>query len=87
MYSRKLLSRCTLAIVMTLAAIELAQHGIAPASAETVRLNDTLQSVKGGTEALSRYEGKIVVVNFWAPWCAPCRRKVPDFVSLQKKYA
>ncbi len=36
---------------------------------------------------LSDFKGKVVVLNFWATWCPPCRREIPDFVALQKQYA
>lgn len=32
------------------------------------------------------YKGKIVLVNFWAAWCVPCRKEIPEFVRLQEKY-
>lgn len=48
--------------------------------------NFSLKSVKGKTVKLSDYKGKIVIVDFWATWCPPCRRGIPDLVSIQKKF-
>ena len=41
----------------------------------------------GRRQALSQWRGKILVINFWATWCAPCREEMPDFSRLQEKYS
>jgi len=45
-----------------------------------------LQSIDGKEIKLSDYKGKIVIIDFWATWCGPCRMGVPDLVALQKEY-
>ena len=41
---------------------------------------------KGKPQALEQWRGKVVVVNFWATWCAPCREEIPMFVRLQEEH-
>lgn len=38
-------------------------------------------------QALSQWRGKIIVVNFWATWCAPCRKEIPEFSAVSERYA
>jgi thiol-disulfide isomerase/thioredoxin len=43
--------------------------------------------IDGRPQSLGRFQGKIVVLNFWATWCAPCREEMPVFVRLQSRWA
>ena len=44
----------------------------------------TLQQLHGETVSLSDYRQKWVVLNYWATWCAPCRKEIPDLTSLHE---
>lgn len=46
----------------------------------------SLPDVGGELVQLSQLKGKVVVVNFWATWCLPCREEIPGFVRLHKEY-
>ena len=45
-----------------------------------------LPQLNGQTLQLSSYRGKVVLLDFWATWCVPCRAEIPHFVELQQKY-
>ena len=46
----------------------------------------TMKDVDGNEVSLSSYKGKVVLLNFWATWCGPCKAEIPGFVRLQEKY-
>jgi peroxiredoxin len=45
-----------------------------------------LKDVDGKPVNFSRFKGKVVVLDFWATWCVPCRSEIPGYVKLQEKY-
>lgn len=48
-------------------------------------VNFSLQQLGGGEVALADYRGDWVVVNYWATWCAPCRKEIPDLSELHRE--
>jgi len=47
----------------------------------------TFKNLQGGDVALSSMKGKVVLLNFWATWCEPCRSEIPVLIGLQDKYS
>jgi len=46
----------------------------------------TFADAKGERHALAEFQGKVIVVNFWATWCVPCREEMPAFARLQERW-
>lgn len=46
----------------------------------------TLAKLSGGKLSLDEYKGKLVLLNFWASWCPPCRAEIPGFIEVQHQY-
>jgi len=46
----------------------------------------TLPDAAGKQEALGQWKGKVLIVNFWATWCEPCKEEMPRFIKLQDEY-
>ena len=45
----------------------------------------TLPDLDGNSINVSSYQGQVIMLNFWATWCPPCRQEIPDFIELQKE--
>lgn len=46
----------------------------------------TIKDIRGRYIRLSDYRGKVILINFWATWCPPCRKEIPDLIRLQREY-
>jgi thiol-disulfide isomerase/thioredoxin len=44
-------------------------------------------NLAGELTPISKWRGKILIINFWATWCPPCLKEIPDFITLQNEYA
>lgn len=60
--------------------------GVSIASAAQQASDFALRSVSDGNIRLSEYYGDVVMLNFWATWCGPCKQELPVLESLQKKF-
>lgn len=63
-----------------------AQAAMDSDAAATTLFKAGFKDLAGIRQPLSRWRGKVLVVNFWATWCPPCRKEIPEFIKLQTKY-
>jgi thiol-disulfide isomerase/thioredoxin len=76
----------------------MASHGAVPATleqhsnaactpdAKPANLDFTMKDLDGRDVSLSSFKGKVILLNFWATWCGPCKAEIPMFVELQTQY-
>jgi cytochrome c biogenesis protein CcmG/thiol:disulfide interchange protein DsbE len=53
---------------------------------DTAAPDFSLKDLKGKTITLADYKGKVLILNFWATWCPPCREEIPDFIEAYKEF-
>ncbi len=56
------------------------------AGKKAANLSFKLQTIGGGEVRLSDYKGQVILLNFWATWCAPCRKEIPWLSELHDEY-
>ena len=58
-----------------------------PADSKPANLNFTLKDVEGKDVTLASLKGKVILLDFWATWCGPCKVEIPWFIEFQNKYS
>jgi thiol-disulfide isomerase/thioredoxin len=90
----RLLAGASLAVLLVVALYFVNRYWIAPAVRAQTKAGGahlmapafSLTDITGKPLKLSDYQGKVVLLDFWATWCGPCRIEIPGFVELQKRY-
>ena len=65
----------------------LPEQPVGLAEAGSRRPDFRLIDLDGVVREVREWDGRVLVVNFWATWCPPCRREIPGFIALQEQYA
>lgn len=92
---RRVVSAVAIAAGLSLATAGLGRPGIVTAYAGTdacdakakaAKLNFAFKDVDGKSVSLEAFRGKVLLLDFWATWCVPCKAEIPGFVDLQNRY-
>ncbi len=83
----QVLRKSTLVVMLSLIVPAILLYGCASISAQDQSAPDIkLQDIKGNAIQLSSFKGKVIILDFFATWCPPCRQEIPDFIALQEEY-
>ena len=83
MKTKLLLGLCTLLVIIAFGGCRSRQAANVKSGAGAPDF--TVTDIQGKKLSLSDYKGKVVLLDFWATWCAPCLEEIPHFVEMQEK--
>lgn len=79
---KRILANVLIISLSVFALSAFACSAMAVSAASDITLSDT----DGKAVQLSSFKGKVIILDFFATWCPPCRQEIPDFIELQKQY-
>jgi len=68
-------------------AVRMQQARLEQPATLSAELQFSFPDVKGQPQSVSQWRGKILVLNFWATWCPPCLKEIPEFMQWQQEFA
>ena len=68
------------------AAAQAPSAGACAANGKPAKLNFTFKDINNKKVSLTDFKGKVIVLDFWATWCVPCKAEIPGFIDLQRKH-
>ena len=74
------------AVVVVAVACAVASLSAQKAELKPANLNFSFKDINAKKVSLSDFKGKVILLDFWATWCIPCKREIPGFIELQKKF-
>ena len=75
-----------LVIAMSAPTVAQTPAGTCDPKGKPAKLNFTFKDVNNKKVSLADFKGKVIILDFWATWCVPCKAEIPGFIDLQKKY-
>jgi peroxiredoxin len=63
-----------------------AAAGVCQAKKSAAKLDFRVKDMNGADVRLADYKGKVILLNYWATWCGPCKVEIPDLIALQAQY-